>query len=165
MAEIIFMYKKESHTYPCKNNDLIKDIFELYSKRIKIELDNLSFFYNNKKIDYDEQTLIGDQFDIEHISNCCSNKKTIKIRVQRTPFYITFFYKNQQPVPLIVKETDKMEKIFCDYANQANKNYAHIYFIYKENYYSYFNIGNKTVFEFADDIDKKSNGISITVTD
>ena len=40
MAEIKFMYKKESHTYPCERNNLIKDIFELYSKRIKIELDN-----------------------------------------------------------------------------------------------------------------------------
>ena len=165
MAEIRFMYKKESHTYPCKNNDLIKDIFELYSKKISIEIDSLSFEHKNKKIEYDDHTLIGDKFDIEHISNCCSNKKTIKIRVKRTPFYINFFHKNQQPVSLNAKETDKMKKIFSDYATKANKKYGHIYFLYNNNYYSYFNIGNRTVIEFANYIDKKSSVMSITVTD
>ena len=165
MAEIKFISKKQTLTYPCERSNLIKDIFEAYSKRIKEELDNLSFYYGGKKIIYDEQTLIEDKFDIENISNCCSNKKTIKIRVSKNPFYITFFYKDEQPVPLSVKEKDKMQKIFKEYAKEAKKDYSHIYFLYKGNYYSYYSIGNKTVNEFANDIDKKANGMSITVTD
>ena len=164
MAEIKFMYLKESHTYPCERNILIKDIFLVYSKKISIEMDKLSFYYKNKKIDFDEQTLIEDKFDIEHISNFCSNKKTIKIRVTKKAFYINFFYK-EQAYSLTPRETDKMKKIFKEYAKKANKNLAHIYFNHKGNYYSYYTIGNKTVIEFADDIDKKSNNISITVID
>ena len=75
MAEIKFIYKKETLTFPCEKDNLIKDIFEAYSNRIREELDNLLFYSNGKKIDYDEQTLIENKFDIENISNCCSNKK------------------------------------------------------------------------------------------
>ena len=58
-----------------------------------------------------------------------------------------------------------MQKIFKDYAKEAKKDYSQIYFLYTGNYYSYYTIGNKTVNEFANDIDKKANGMSITVTD
>ena len=159
MAEIKFMYKKVSHTYPCEKNDLIKDIFELYSKKISIEIDALSFYYKNKKIEYDEQTLIEDIFGY-------SNNKTIKIRVKKTPFYITFFNnRGYLPISITAKKTDKMKKIFEDYANKAKKNYSQILFIYMANFYTNYNIGNKTVNEFADEKDKISNNMSIIVVD
>ena len=58
-----------------------------------------------------------------------------------------------------------MQKIFKNYVKQAKKDYSQIYFFYTGNYYSYYTIGNKTVNEFANIIDKKANGMSITVTD
>lgn len=165
MAEIKFIFKKQTHTLPCDRKDLIKDIFEFYSKKIQEELDDLSFYYKGKKIDYDEQTLIEDKFDLENISNFSSNKKTIKIRVSKNFFYITFFYKFEQPVPLVVKEKDKMQKIFKDYAKKAKKDCSHIYFIYNGTFYFYYTLGNQTVSEFANYIDKKANVMSITVMD
>ena len=165
MAEFKFIYKKESHTSLVEGKDSVRVLFGTFAEKIHVDLKNLSFYHNKKKINYDENTLIGQQFDLLHNSNCCSDKIIIKITVVKNPFYITFFYNSQEPIPLTANEKDKMKSVFESFAEKAEKDISKIFFLYDGNYFSYESIKSKKVIDFANEKDKKANEMSINVTD
>ena len=141
MVEIKFVYKNISQILPVQGKDLVREVYEFFSKRIDIDIENLSFYHNKKKIKFAENNLIEQAFDLLHNSNCCSN--IIKVTVAKNPFYVTFFKRSEDPFSSAVKEKDKMKDIFKKYAKEAKKDISKIFFLYDGNYFSYKSIKKK----------------------
>ena len=161
--EINFIYKGKNHIISCNTSDKFKDVCENFVKKNSLNIDNILFINNGTKINLDLDLYVEEEFS-EKIHH---NKKKNKVDVfvfDESPFKIKFLDKNGTVI-LDVKENDKMKDILKKYASKDKKKLSNIFFLYNGESYTYKTIGNKTVFTLANQLDKTSKVMSITVNE
>ena len=162
MMEIKFNYKNKSQIIKCNLTDLIKDVCENFANKNSLDIDNLLFVNEGKTINLNSGFYVEQQFKF------FSDKKQKKLRkaellvIQKARFLVTFT-EATETFPLEVNENDKMKNIFERYALLKKKDLNKILFLYNGTQYSYKDIGERTVIEISNELDKKENIMSIMI--
>ena len=162
MMEINFRFK-ENYIIKCKGTDLVKDVCLNFARKHSLDKNKIFFIYEGKKLNLELDLYVSQQFDFSN-DNKSKRPKRVEIFVceEETPFYVKFLY-NGNTLHLNVKETDKMKVIFERFCSEVEMDIKKIYFLYNSQAYFYNSIGDKTVSDLVNNIDRKGKVMTIAV--
>ena len=158
MIEINFKYKKKNNIIKCKEDDNIGDVCQQFKDQVKLK--NIFFIYEEKKINLELNMRIS---DLLHLDYNKKRKKRYEIIVYDEAIQVKIGYSGKETY-INMYENEKIEDILKRFANNNNKNFDDIYFLYNgdvitEDKY------NLTFDNFASQRDKEGLTMSLIMND
>ena len=186
---ITFHYpKRDTHSLVAKGTDKIREVFDEYIKEEEVDINEIYILYNAKYKNYDilgEDTVfsfankldkenkkiaisIGDSENkAEKIQPTFQNYVPVDISNDNRGFKIYFLY-GFKTITIHEEKTNQMKQAFEKFASKAQlstEQLKQLFFIYESlgetKTYTYDTIGDLTVYNFANQEDKKKKEISL----
>ena len=161
MIEINFKFQGKDNVIQSNTTRLFKDVCEEFAKKAKVDLDYLIFIYNGETINLEMEYYVGQQFNSEFESD---NKRVDILVYQKKPISVEFIY---QQISYVIgaKETEKMKDIFEKFEKKANIRLKDIFMAYNGKNISDEEGKEKTLAQVINKVDRKREGMCISVYD
>jgi hypothetical protein len=153
----------------CKRTELMKNIFDKYSKQENIDLSRYDYLYNSYPINISElgyKSVYDIANNTDKMRNVMCITQVDKINSSRNPseiFQEQLFKIKINDKTINVEQTDLMSTILAKYAEEENINLSKYDFLYNGNRIIISELGKKTVNDLANDIDKIKNSMNINL--
>ena len=160
MIEINFKYKEKNNIIKCNKEDLIKQVCTNFAEQTDLDIDNIFFIYEGRKLNLELNFTITEQFRLDDKKN--KKKKRIDLVVcEEAPFKIKFLYNDGNIPPFNVNEDEIMEDILKKFASKINMDKEKLLFLYNGG--PLMELGDKKVKDVMNKNDKKEKVMSIDV--
>ena len=153
----------------CKRTELMKNIFDKYSKQENIDLSRYDYLYNSYPINISElgyKSVYDIANNTDKMRNVMCITQVDKINSSRNPseiFQEQLFKIQINDKTINVKQTDLMSTILAKYAEEEKINLSKYDFLYNGNRIIISELGKKTVNDLANDIDKIKKSMNINL--
>ena len=160
MIEINFKYREKNNIIKCNKEDLIKQVCINFAEQTDLDIENIFFIYEGRKLNLELNFTINEQFRLDDKKN--KKKKRIDLEVcEEFPFKIKFLYNEENIPPFNVNEDENMEDILKKFASRIKKDREKLLFLHNGG--PLLELGDKKVKDVMNKNDKKEKVMSIDV--